>query len=289
MSAKLVVMAGLAVVVGGATMLGVNNWLGAQQASIQSETDRLRQEAARLNGNGGSTAVETIKVLVAAGELRFGDELSGDNVVAIDWPADFKPEGAFTSLDDLLEGGRRVALAAMQLNEPILPAKITGPGQRPTLSKVVPQGRHAMTIRVDEVVGVAGFILPGDHVDIMLTRSANDEEDVSFTEVLLQGVRVLSIDQINDEASEDPLLVNSVTLDVDLKQAQRIRLGTERGELSLLLRRAGDETKFSTSRLTSAELFTDLGPSVGSSVKPSTIPVTVVRAQEPAVYQVPKR
>ena len=122
-------------------------------------------------------------------------------------------------------------LASIERNEPLLRAKITGPGQKATLSAVIQDGMRATTVRVNDVEGVAGFVLPGDHVDILMTRQVDKAS--SSTDVVLQNVRVLAIDQLADDASDKPTVVKAVTLEVDTVAAQRVSLASSVGALSL--------------------------------------------------------
>src|SRR5207244_7593385 len=108
-------------------------------------------------------------------------------------------------------GERRVALAAIERDEPVLSWKVTGPGQRASLSAVLGSDKKAMTIRVNDVSGTAGFVLPGDRVDVLLTRT---EDKTGYTDVLLQNVRALGIDQLADERTEKPSVAKAVTLEV---------------------------------------------------------------------------
>src|SRR3979409_1692603 len=109
------------------------------------------------------------------------------------WPAAAVPQGAFRSIPDVLTAGKRVVLTAIEANEPILASKITGPGQRATLSAAIADGMKAVTIRVNYVEGVAGFVLPGDRVDVSLTRQ--NDKSAATTDVVLQNIKVLAIDQ----------------------------------------------------------------------------------------------
>ena len=109
-------------------------------------------------------------LVVAAVPLRFGTELTARGLREIPWPGDHMPAGAFRSIAEMLGKGRRVALAAMEPNEPVLAGKITGAGQRGTLSTVLDDAMGAVTVPVNEVVGVGGFVLPGVRVDEFLTR-----------------------------------------------------------------------------------------------------------------------
>src|SRR5262249_23405200 len=140
-------------------------------------------------------------------------------------------------------------------NEPILASKITGPGQRATLSASLSDGMKAVTIRVNDVEGVAGFVLPGDRVDVAFTRQKdNNGRERSSTDVVLQNVRVLAIDQIADERNDKPSLARAVTLEVDTGSAQKIALAASVGTLSLMLRKAGEATIGATRAVTLSEL-----------------------------------
>ena len=136
------------------------------------------------------------------------------------------PAGSFAKADEILSGGKRVALAAVEPNEPMLGSKITGPGQRATLSAMIRDGLKAVTIRVNDVDGVGGFVLPGDHVDVSLTRQIDKGNATS--EVVLQNVRVLAIDQTADERLEKPSVVKAVTLEVDARRAEALARGVDR-------------------------------------------------------------
>src|SRR6516165_4936335 len=146
--------------------------------------------------------VKARRVVVAAQPMRFGTELTSINLKEVEWPAGAVPTGSFSSIDQLVKAGeRRVALAAIERDEALLSWKITGPGQRGTLSALIAGDKKAVTIRVNDVFGVAGFVLPGDRVDVLLTRT---EDKNSYTDVLLQNVRALAVDQLADERSEKP-------------------------------------------------------------------------------------
>jgi pilus assembly protein CpaB len=164
----------------------------------------------------------------------------------VQWPASSVPAGAFTSREALLgPGGLRTVVVAIAQNEPILAAKITGPGQRGSLSAVIDADKKAVTIRVDDVLGVAGFVQPDDRVDVLLTRndrpaspSASHSPEAAFSDLLLQNVRVLAIDQIADRGGQ-ARPAKAVTIEVSTEDAQKVALGASVGQLSLALRQAG--------------------------------------------------
>jgi len=187
-------------------------------------------------------------IVVAAQPLGFGVALSPDNIVEIPWAAKALPEGAFVSRDDLLQSGRRVVLSALDRNEPLLRSKITGPGQRASLSALLEPGKRAVTVRVDDVRGVAGFVLPGDFVDVVLIGEDPAAKRESYSEVLLHHVKVLAIDQLASERQEHPTVAKAVTVEVMPEQAQKILLATNIGKLSLVLRQPGDDNAGSDRR-----------------------------------------
>src|ERR1700681_2862360 len=129
------------------------------------------------------------------------------------------PSGAFNKISDVLSGGRRVVLTAIEPNEPVLALKITGAGQRATLSALVRPGMKAVTIRVNDVEGVGGFVLPGDRVDVVLTRQL--DKGSATTEVVLQNAKVLAVDQISDERSAKAAVAKSITLEVSTIGAKK--------------------------------------------------------------------
>ncbi|TKB19968.1 MAG: Flp pilus assembly protein CpaB [Mesorhizobium sp.] len=243
MRANTIIMIVLAGVFGVLAVVLANIWLANQRNAL-----------AQSNGVQAST------IVVAAMPLKFGDALSADKLREIAWPAGAIPAGAFKTTKDALAGnGARQALQSISANEPILAAKITGPGQRATLSAVLGEGMKAVSIRVNDVLGVAGFVFPGDRVDVLLTRSvhSNDGPDKSFVDVLLQSVKVLAIDQVADESKESPTVVKAVTVEVDTKDAQKLTLAAGAGQLSLALRQAAGSQGETTERVTLADLIGD--------------------------------
>ena len=203
-------------------------------------------------------AEATGTVVAAAAQIPFGTVLTEDNTVEIPWAASELPEGSFAKKIDLLKDGRRVALAAIEKSEIILRPKVTAPGQRASLSTLLEDGQRAVTVRVDDVRGVAGFILPGDRVDVMLLRSEpNQGEMENSADVLLENVKVLAIDQLVNDRPDQPTVATvakAVTLQVSPAQAQKILLAGNIGKLSLVLRQAGESRLAQTGRMTEGDL-----------------------------------
>ncbi len=212
--------------------------------------------------------LSTSTIVVASKPLRFGNELTAAQLQEVEWPAKSLPVGAFAKISDILNGGKRIVLTAIERNEPVLSSKVTGPGQRATLSAMLGEGLKAATVRVNDIDGVGGFVLPGDHVDVTLTRQV-DKANAS-TEVVLQNVRVLAIDQIADERIDKPAVVKAVTLEVDVIGAQKLSLAASIGSLSLMLRKAGEANNQYTRRIT----LSDLGSPSTPTVPPKGLPAS---------------
>ena len=271
MRASTIVMIGFAVVFGLLAVFIAQAWLN-NQASMQ---------AANFEANKKSVAMQT--VVVAKQPLRFGTELTASMLQEEPWPVASMPAGAFTKISDVLHGGRRVVLTAIEPNEPVLSLKITGPGERATLSALVKPGMKAVTIRVNDVEGVGGFVLPGDRVDVVLTRQI--EKGSASTEVVLQNTRVLAVDQSADERAAKAAVAKSVTLEVSTVEAQKVWLASSVGNLSLLLRKAGDIAETKSRKITLNDLSGN--EPVISSDKVATTTVVVTRAAAKQEYTVP--
>lgn len=186
--------------------------------------------------------VGTTKVAVAAVPLDYGVELTPEKVRFVDYPNNAIPAGTYRNLTALLPmGKKRIALRPMQVNEPILAAKISGEGQKASIAELLPDGMRAAAVRINDVSGVAGFVQPNDVVDVLVTRGAAGGNDAQITDVLLQNVRVIAIDQNAKKADGTPNLARTATLEVDPLAAQKLALGQQIGSLSLVLRKSGVE------------------------------------------------
>ncbi len=271
MRASTIVMIGFAVVFGLLAVFIAQVWLN-NQASMQAR-----------NMQANTQQVATRTIVVAKEPLRFGTELSAAMLQEVPWPAASLPSGAFTAIKDILSGGRRVVLAAIEANEPVLALKITGAGQRATLSALVKPGMKAVTIRVNDVEGVGGFVLPGDHVDVVLTRQI--DKGSATTDIVLQNTRVLAVDQSADERTSKAAVAKSVTLEVDTVEAQKVWLASSVGSLSLLLRKAGETAEVKTRKITLKDLGTHEPIREGKAAVTATVVVT--RASAKQEYTVP--
>lgn len=219
MSLRGILMLLVAAVLGGAAVFMARGWLEAQVPKTLVVAEKNEPQ------------VELATVVVARRDLFFGDRLVGDFIEETQWPAKLVPAGSFKSAKELLAQGR-VVVRPIAKNEPILPAKLSGEGGRATLSSVLTDEMRAVTIRVNDVLGVAGFVLPGDRVDILLTRG----KDNPITDILLQNIKILGIDQNANDQADKPKVVRTVTVEATPYQGQKLTLAAQVGSLSLALR-----------------------------------------------------
>jgi pilus assembly protein CpaB len=243
----------LAIVMGGVAAFLARNWIESHSRALAA-----------------GDSVGTI--VVAAAPLGFGAEVSPDSITEISWVAKSLPEGAFVSKDELLKDGRRVVLSPLGRGEPVLRSKITGPGQRALLSALLEAGKRAVTLRVDDVRGVAGFILPGDFVDVVLIAEDGPPRRENYSEILLQHVKVLAVDQLASERQEQPTVAKAVTVEVTPEQAQKVLLATNIGKLSLILRRPEEAKADSGRRVTERDLGRIDPRTIGETVRPPAPP-----------------
>jgi pilus assembly protein CpaB len=238
-------------------------------------------------------------IVVAAESLAYGTTMTPDNVVEIPWLSNTLPEGAFAIKDELLDGGRRVVLSPLKRGEPVLRSKITGPGQRASLASLLDEGKRAVTVSVDDVRGVAGFVLPGDFVDIVLIADDGSTKRQSYSDILLEHVKVLAIDQVASEGEGQPTVAKAVTVEVTKEQAQKILLATNIGKLSLILARPLESNPDPNRRVSENDIGRTRpepvrppappppAPPPAAPVVPSnTVKITIVRNGETKEYSV---
>ncbi len=271
MRGSTIVMIAVAVVFGVLSVFMAQSWLNrqadARMKSLQAQTK----------------TVSTRTIVVAKSPVRFGNPLTSQVLREVQWPGEAIPENAFATIAELIKGEKRVVLASMEANEPIVSTKITGPGQKATLSALIEEGMKAVTVRVNDVDGVAGFILPGDRVDVLMTRNADNN---GTTDVVLQNIKVLGIDQLADARAEKPTVAKAVTLEVDTVSAQKLALASSAGNLSLMLRRAGDVAQEVSRRISITDIGTR-GAGQPAATRGSFTTIRVIRAEKNSEYSVP--
>jgi pilus assembly protein CpaB len=184
-------------------------------------------------------AQKMVQIVVATQPLEFGTKLIPQNVKLQTWPAASVPQGAFMTVADALKD-KRVALRPIVPGEPILASKVSGTDGRATLAALLPEGMRAVAIPVSAINGVAGFVIPGTMVDVLLTRRiegpGSEREDLR-SDVFLENVQVLAVDQLLQTKEGKPKVSRTATIAVTLYDAQRLAIGTKLGTLSLVLRK----------------------------------------------------
>jgi pilus assembly protein CpaB len=214
-----------------------------------------------------------VPVVVAKAGMKFGDRLDAGKIEILKLPSNAVPDGAFTTVAQVLAqdgGGAPVALEPIAAREPLLPSKLSGPGARASVAAEIGDGFRAYTIKVSDVTGVGGHALPGDRVDVVLMRDLTpDGPKRSFvSEVVIQNVRVLGVDLNADLASNKPATPNTATLEVSIPDAQKLAVAGDLGKLSLALRKTGSTEVAKTAPMHTAN-FVGGGAPIRASVRRS--------------------
>jgi len=213
--------------------------------------------ANRANARGAAEGLETVQVAVAAADLARGTQLTADHVRLCDWPKSLVPKGAVLKLEEAVG---RVTGGQILAGEPVLQQKLTSKQAGGGLAALIPVGMRAYTIQASRVASnVAGFILPGNRVDVLLNLRGNrdDETGGGSTTTLLQAVEVLAVDQRLEAPEEDkvnPRETSSVTLLVSPAQAALLDLGQNMGQMTLSLRNPEDAAEAATEPTTVADI-----------------------------------
>jgi pilus assembly protein CpaB len=225
----------LAVTAGGALALGTYNYV--QQIPA-----------------GQAGAVATQPVVVAAADLQIGAELRREDLKVIDWPASAAPQGVFTTFDEVI--GRGLVLPLIE-NEPVLPMKLAPKEAGAGLPPVIPQGLRALSVRVNEVIGVAGYVLPGTRVDVLATLNPTEVRTDVMSKVVLNNVQVLAAGTKIEQSADGgkPMPVTVVTLLVNPLEAERLTLASTEGKIQLALRNPLDQETPATTGIKPAALL----------------------------------
>ncbi len=211
----------LALTAGGVLALGTYNYV---QSSAPAET----------------VTMPTKSVVVAATDLNMGDEIDKSDLRIIEWPANAVPQNVFSDPNEVI--GRGLLMPVIQ-NEPILPMKLASKEAGSGLPPAIPPGLRAVSVRVNEVIGVAGYVVPGTRVDVLATVSPTQDQKDMTSKVILTDVQVLAagtkIEQ--DVEGKEPIPVNVVTLLVNPEEAERLTLAASEGKIQLALRNPMDK------------------------------------------------
>lgn len=202
------------------------------------------------NWSQGAKQGSTTQVVVAAKDIPLGSLITSSSLKAVDWPQANALPGSFQETK-ALEG--RVAKTTIVLGEPVIEAKLAPRGASGGLAASIGSGRRAITVKVNEVVGVAGFALPGNYVDVLVNFKEIDDKPVS--KIVLERILVLAIAQEASRDDNKPKVVNAVTLEVTPEQAEKLDLARSIGTLSLVLRNQVDTEALATKGVRPTELL----------------------------------
>jgi pilus assembly protein CpaB len=231
-------------------------------------------------------AMPTRAVIVAATDLQVGAELKPEDVRIVEWPAGSAPETSFTTADEVM--GRGV-VAAMVQNEPILSTKLAAKGAGAGLPPIIPPGMRALSVRVNDVVGVAGYVLPGTRVDVVATVNPTQQQTDVTSKVILTNVQVLASGTKIEQDTEKgkPMAVSVVTLLVDPSEAERLTLASTEGKIQLALRNPMDKTAPATAGVRPAALLGYAAARPAAPRTPRARPAAAVKVQAAAAPALP--
>ncbi len=219
------------------------------------------------------------KVVIVAQPIDAGKAITADQVKAIDWPSSAVPQDASTLTSSVVG---RIARASMVPGEPVLPGKLAPKNATGGLSSMIPEGKRAITVHVNEVIAVAGFALPGSYVDVLVSgRDANNE---SFSRTVLSRLKVLAVAQETTADRDKPKVVNAVTLELTPQESEKLDLARNIGVLSLVLRNELDTSQINSAGVRLPDIVytrsaRSTSPSPVAQAKPATRKVTAPSRQ----------
>jgi len=233
-----------------------------------------------LNQPGSSSG----RIVVATADISLGQRLAPDMFKLAEWPADSVPKGAFTDPQKL---SGRVLKSNLLMGEPVSEAKLAPSGTLGGLSALISEGKRAITVRVNDVIGVAGFALPGNYVDIIVSTQKDPQpgyetREQSISKIVLERILVLAVAQEVNRDETKPKVVNAVTLEVTPEQAEKLDLARSVGTLSLALRNQVDPQSASTEGATKLTLL----PANTPPVPPKPAPKPATTRPAPVVVKV---
>jgi len=234
---RIFIVLALAVVAGGTFAYGTYNYVQSVQKKV-------------------GPGIKTTTVIVAATDLDLGAELQADDLKAIEWPANAVPEGVFGSPEELVGRGLIQPIAK---NEPFLNGngKLASKEAGAGLPPIIPEGFRALSVRVNDVIGVAGYVLPGTRVDVVATVNPTQRPEDVTSKVVLSDVRVLAAGTKieRDVTTDKPIETSVVTLLVDPSQAEKLTLASTEGKIQLALRNPVDKNAPATGGIRPASLL----------------------------------
>ncbi len=237
------------------------------------------------------TSLATSKVVVAAKDVDLGTRLAPEMLTSVEWPRGSVPAGAIQDQSALLKDPQsqepRVVKVSVFKGEPILESKLAPVGTKGGLSAVIKEGKRAITVRVNDVVGVAGFALPGNYVDILVNtdddRSKPDGRNKTVSKIVLENILVLAVAQESGRDDTKPKVVSAVTLEVSPEQAENLDLARSVGTLSLVLRNQIDTAAVLTDGANKQQLLQRVNEIEVAKPVESAAPMVKVSTTKPRV------
>ena len=224
-------------------------------------------------------AVKHMSLVVAAEPLRYGQRITASQVKLIDWLGKSLPAGAFETIEALgINDEGPYSLAAMAEGTPIFQSQITAPGQKPSLSARLELNEVAVTIPVNTITGVAGFVLPEERVDVIINRRNGQR---IFADVILQNVRVLAVNSIPDASNGEPVQAKSVTFATSREAAQKLEVASGMGELSLVLRSPMSEDHSAHRSISDLDVLPDTMSTATAAATAEDLTREAIPASEP--------
>jgi pilus assembly protein CpaB len=272
----LVLVLGVALA-GGAVYLAKNQ-MGAYQARLSA----AEQARAQM--------VKTVDVLVLTKPLRYGDQMTAEDVRVVKWPENAIPEGTFQKTEDLFPVGKddfRTVLRAMEKDEAVLAVKVTEPGADAGVSSRLSAGMRAFAIKVDVASGVSGFLRPGDRVDVYWTGRAGDEGRNDVTKLIEASLPLIAIDQTADGDRSSPTIARTVTVEATPRQVAALAQAQSSGKLSLALVGARDDTVSSAVEIDQNTLLGISEQEVIEAAAPQTCFIFQTRGTERVKTEIP--
>lgn len=230
------------------------DYIGAFQTQLDAE------RAAR------ASIVPTVDVFVVNSEMRYGQQLTADDIRAVKWPENAIPAGTFSTIEDIFPDGEkkfRTVLRAMEKDEALLQVKVTKPGADAGVSSRLADGMRAFAISVDVSSGVSGFLRPEDRIDIYWSGRGVDELGAgqAVTKLILANVHIIAIDQIADADRTGPTIARTVTVEVTPRQVAALAQAQSSGRLSLALVGTQDQSITSAVEVDQGEIMGEVvGP-----------------------------
>jgi pilus assembly protein CpaB len=222
----------------------------------------IRSKERQVEAARAAAAGDTIELVVAAQDIPIGARIEASHVRTTRWPLDAQPEGAIKKPEDAIG---QIARATIEKNRPVVGTELVAQGVG-LLPMLITEGMRAMSVKVDGVTGVSGFITPNSRVDVLVAgKPEGRTDDEERSKLILQNVRVLATGKSIEQQDEKPVEVPTVTLLVSPEEAEKLTLATKQEPVRLALRNFRDEEVVRTSGMSTTALFANVAPVVKTS------------------------